>query len=158
MIGTKKVYAILAIDGNNGIGYQNKILFKNTMDMYIFKYFTKQIYSCVVGKTTFKDLPKIIQKTRKIYVLSKTETFDDVITIKNITDIEKIETDSIVVIGGAKIYESFAPFIDMWLITTFKSKADLVDTYLSDTVINTYSNKLKITIYEDEEIQVNLFC
>ena len=157
MLGNKKIFAILAVDLNNGIGYQNKILFRNKIDMQLFKDTTESIKYCIVGRTTYEGLPKHIQNTRNLVVLTSQE-IDGISTIKDITDIESIDTDTVIVIGGAKVYEAFAPFVDLWIVTTFKKEAELVNTYLSQFVVDTYTSKVKGLRYEDEDIVINQFC
>lgn len=160
MIFDKKVYSILAKDLNNGIGFQNEILFKNKIDMYIFKYISSSIKDCVVGKVTYEGLPTIIKKTRNLHVLTRSSIKDDLLinVLPSIENIKDINNESVVVIGGAKVYELFAPYVDVWFVTTFKKEALQVDTYLSHNVISSYENKTKTIIYEDDEMSFEVYC
>lgn len=139
------ISAILAVDENLAIGYQNKILFKNKVDMSFFKKVSTTIFNCVVGRITYESLSPHYLPNRNLIKIT---------TGVNIEDI-KNQYNDLLVIGGSQIYELFKDSVDVWYVTYFKSKAELADTYLSNTLheyILSYKNQE--ILHEDTTLKI----
>ena len=156
MAEEQKLFAIIAIDSDLGIGYKNNILFHNNIDMYVFKTYSNLINDCIVGRVTFEDLPTIIQKTRKLHVVTTNDLHNSNINVIN--NINKLEDKNYLVIGGSKIYKLFADKISTWVISTHKALAIDVDAWFDrDLYESIKSTCNSITLYEDEDIIINVY-
>jgi thymidylate synthase len=106
---------ILAIDKNNGIGYNNKLPWNIPEELKIFKQKTLNTI-LIVGRKTLESLPKL--KDRTIYCISSNITvksanevvhiFQDIKeAVKSAKYLSNISGKNIFVIGGNKIYNYF---------------------------------------------------
>lgn len=124
------LYGTVAIDENNVIGFGDKIPWKVPSDLEWFKELTLG-HTIVVGANTYKYLPRL--KNRKILVLSTklndswyNYDFDtSMATIKNENKILELRNDrKIFIAGGARVYETFLPYIDSLFVTHIKGLHD----------------------------------
>jgi len=108
-----KLKMIVAMDNKNGIGFENSIPWYYPEDLKYFSKVTKGAgnNAIVMGKNTWKSLPKHPLPGRDNLILSTSEYFegDRYKTFSNIGDLEKYcdKYDEVWVIGGADIYELF---------------------------------------------------
>lgn len=149
------IAAILAIDLNYGLGYQNNILFRDPVDMKHFRTTTCQYKNCIVGRKTADSLPQNFPG-RKLKILTRNppDSFQSPLSYKNILDC--IEDQ--IVIGGNEIYKLFKDDVDIWYLTQFKKSAELVDTYLDKSVIDLIDNTSNTTrevILENDDLIIS---
>ena len=149
-------FAIVALDLNQGIGYQNQILYHNKIDLNIFKQYSTYIQNCVVGRVTFDTLPKVLSKTRKFHIITRKEqSFDNAVCI---TNRDNLNQNKYVVVGGNEIYKMFSEDVKVWVITTHKKHANLIDTYFDNKMYEKIiSSNQSIELYEDEDILVKIY-
>lgn len=157
MLKKNKLSAIVAIDLNFGIGYKDKILFKNDMDMFVFKTYTSIVKECLVGRITFDSLPTIIQKTRNLNVLTRQDLHNSKINLIN--DVNKdLEEKHYVVIGGSKVYDLLHQDISTWIITTHKQVANNVDAWFDKKIFDYITTTCNvINLYENNEIKIDIY-
>ena len=125
--------SIVAVDKNWGIGKDNDLLISIPDDM---KHFVKKTKNKVVimGKNTLDSFPGGNPlKGRTNIVLSKKKEIDkDVILVASIEEIlkevEKYNTDDILVIGGASVYKQLLDYCSECIITQIDKSFD-ADTY-----------------------------
>jgi len=101
-----KIYLILATTTNGGIGYDNKIPWKNKTDLKYFSKLTKTGNNAVIfGKNTFLSVKKL--KDRDIFVLTKDKSIPN--SFDNLNDIlERCSNyDNVWIAGGAQLYDDF---------------------------------------------------
>ena len=128
---------IAAVDTNNGIGYNNNLLFNCKEDMQHFRNVTLG-KTIVMGRKTAQSLPRGFLPHRNNLILSsgsKQQHDIDGYFVKTTNEsIEQIVHNykDIVVIGGGSIYEQFMPHADKIYLTRFEYKADNCDTYFPD--------------------------
>lgn len=117
------LYGTIALDQNGAIGLKNKIPWKVQADLEWFKELTLG-HTIVIGANTYKYLPKL--KNRKILVLStklndswyNCDSDTSMATVKNPNKILELKSDrKIFIAGGAKIYQTFLPYIDSLFVT-----------------------------------------
>lgn len=122
--------ATVAMSLNRAIGKDGKIPWHVSDDLKWFKELTWN-KTIVIGSNTYLKLPPI--KNRKILVLSsrlndswynyKADTC--LATIKNKDEILELSKNrEIIVAGGAKVYEGFLPYIDMFYVTHINGHYD----------------------------------
>ncbi|NLP48525.1 MAG: dihydrofolate reductase [Clostridiales bacterium] len=121
--------AIVAVDKNWGIGYENNLLFNVPEDMRFFKEKTTGKL-VVMGRKTFLSLPG--QKplpNRKNIVLSRDKNFSPqgVLVLSSVEDLfeylQAYKSDDIFIIGGQSIYETMLPYCSRIYVTHFESES-----------------------------------
>lgn len=139
------MFSIVAIDQNLGIGFENKILYHNPVDMFIFKTFSMLINNCLVGRVTYETLPPSVKNLRNLIPVSRSSPV--------------VLTDQkYLVIGGSQIYSLFSNDIKVWIITTHKESSEIVDSFfckkLYESIIKDFHS---LELYEDEDILVEVY-
>lgn len=130
-----KFNIIVAVDQNNGIGYQNKLAWSNKRDLDFFRKLTtfsptEKKNSVIMGKNTFLSIGKPLPNRHNI-VISKTLINKDVCIVNNLTEALLMcqNSNEIFIIGGAMLYQEALrhPELEYIYITRLKEK------YLCDT-------------------------
>lgn len=130
--------AIMAMDENRGIGKNDKIPWYSKDDFKWFKEFTLN-KTLLVGFNTYKTLPNL--KGRKLIVLDKYRINDSFYNpaidkvVYYSSDEVAISLDEnykgeIIVIGGAKTYDKFMPYITEFYVSHINGTYD-ADTFMS---------------------------
>jgi len=125
-----KISMIVAIDENNGIGNNNKLLWHLPKDLKWMKEKTmgKVI---VMGRNSYEDIitytkGKPLPGRTNVVLSSKdpSEFNEGFIVLKTIDQVfEKFANEEkIFILGGAQIYKSFLPFADELIITHVQEK------------------------------------
>ena len=132
-----KIRIIAAIDENNGLGKDNKLLIHIPNDLRRFKELTTGGV-VIMGRKTFESLPGQKPLPNRInIVLTRGDNFyiDGCETAHSIDDVFKIlnyiksshdvwshkDEMNVYVIGGAEIYRQFLPHADELVITKIKN-------------------------------------
>ncbi|MDR3247086.1 MAG: dihydrofolate reductase [Prevotellaceae bacterium] len=116
---------IVAVDENNAIGKDNKLLWHITEDLKYFKSITNG-HPVIMGRKTFESIGKALPNRMNI-VISRNPRFvapecavvsslEDAIAVASETD------DSQFVIGGASVYEAAVRLADMIYLTVVHNK------------------------------------
>ncbi|MGL6099495.1 MAG: dihydrofolate reductase [Fusobacteriaceae bacterium] len=129
---------IVAVDLNNGIGYQNELLFRSKEDMKMFKNITTGEV-VVMGRNTWLSLPEKSRplKNRVNYVISDQDIdvsgCENTFVLRNINAVANLSSKhpgkTIFIIGGASIYRQLMPYANKLFVTHFNLEASKVDTY-----------------------------
>jgi len=133
----KKMKAILAMSENRAIGKNGALPWPSIKeDFKWFKEFTMGKI-LIVGHTTFTTLPTL--KNRNLIVLTRMvypDTYDPINNMAfcyrdkdNIVNLDSSHKGELIVIGGAKTYELFLPYITEFYVTHIKGTYD-ADTYM----------------------------
>ena len=128
------IAAIVAVDANFGIGYDNQLLESIPEDLARFKELTTG-HTVIMGRKTYDSLPKKPLPNRlNIIVTSEKQEDSEFIKYMSLQEaqeyaaINKVE-DDIFIIGGASIYEVFLPMCDEIYLTQISESHENVDTY-----------------------------
>lgn len=135
MLFGKKVVQILACGSNGELGYKGDLIWKLKKDMQHFRKVTMG-QSCLVGRKTFDDLPKL--KGRALTVVTGERTLESV--YREASDkADMLAQDQIVVIGGGEIYNILFPETDEVHLTLIHehTKADTYFRHLDDLMKDT---------------------
>lgn len=135
------ISAIVAVDKNYGIGYNNKLLCNLTEDLKHFKNLTTNNI-VVMGRKTWDSLP-MKPLPNRINVVITNSVKDNGIALNNgvifaTLDllkkyIEEIgEKYNIFVIGGSQIYKELVSYCDYIHLTRIHKSFDNVDTYFPE--------------------------
>ena len=128
------IIGIVAVDRNLAIGKGGRLPWHYSADMTFFKETT--IGSAVVmGRPTWLTLKGPL-KDRQNIVLTRDPSFDSQASLIVMQDIESVRSYAdkqdchLFVIGGAKVYESFRPHIDRWIVTEVPLAVEGPDTFM----------------------------
>lgn len=128
------VSLIVAVADNNAIGIENKLPWNHIKeDMMWFKEQTKG-KTVVMGSSTWDSLPRKPLPNRTNVVLSSRMSIPEVDLVlsgdaKTIVEQLTKTHDDIVIMGGAKVYNDFAPLVSTMYITRVHQVVE-ADTYL----------------------------
>lgn len=127
------ISAIVAVDENWGIGYQNQLLEHIPADLKHFKELTLNSM-VVMGRKTWESLPKKPLPDRFNIVISSTQQ-EDCLTfsfdsIKQWLPIMKSSNImDVFIIGGGALYKDLLPYCDKAYVTKINKSHENVDTY-----------------------------
>lgn len=150
--------AIVAVDKNWAIGYQNKLLVSIPADMRFFKQETTGKV-VVMGKRTLESFPGGRPLKNRINIcLTRDKNFmdPDAIIVHSIDEVlEKVKeynTDDVYVIGGESIYRQLLPYCSLVHVTKI-DYAYQADSYFPDL---DGMNEWEITGESDENTYYDL--
>ena len=129
------ISAIVAVDENWGIGFNNELLERIPEDLRRFKKLTDE-NTVVMGRKTWDSLPVKPLPNRFNIVISRQEQQYEPNSFTWVTTLEKcIQTmlnddiDEYFIIGGGQIYKELLPFCDRVYVTKIFKSHENVDTY-----------------------------
>lgn len=130
------ISAIVAMDENNGIGFNGQLLEKIPEDLRRFKLLTQEKI-VVMGRKTWDSLQKKPLPNRLNIIISNKIKIIDTFTISmSIEEIKsrleyasKDQDEEWFIIGGGQIYNELLSFCDRIYITKIYKKYENVDTY-----------------------------
>lgn len=128
--------AIVAVDENWAIGYENELLYHISADLKRFKELTVGNV-VVMGRKTLESLPKGKPLPNRVnIVLSRNEMKEDIIHCKDLKslgeEIAKLTDKEIYVMGGASIYEQLLPYCEAVYVTKIFDRATKADTFFEN--------------------------
>jgi dihydrofolate reductase len=128
------IIGIVAVDRQGAIGKGGKLPWHYSADMKFFKATTIG-NACVMGHNTWLTLKKPLVDRLNI-VLSRRaeiESQNSLITLRDVNSVlsmnDYLRTD-LFVIGGAKVYSSFLPYIEKWFVTEVPLTVEGADTFM----------------------------
>jgi len=156
------IIGIVAIDQNLAIGKGGKLPWHYSADMKFFKETTLG-NAVVMGRHTWLTLKKPL-KDRLNIVLSNQLNQSPPDSLVVLSDVESVLalarslTSHTFVIGGAKIYESFQPHIDKWIVTEIPLVVAGADTFMPANFLEGFEmyelrqldDGLRVKFYERE--------
>jgi dihydrofolate reductase len=154
------IIGIVAVDRHGAIGKGGKLPWHYSADMKFFKETTIG-HACVMGHNTWLTLKKPLVNRLNI-VLSRRadiEPQDSVITLRDVDSVLAVNQylrSDLFVIGGAKVYSSFLPHIEKWIVTEVPITVDGADTFMPGDYLNGFQpvssrelgEELTVRIYE----------
>ncbi|MBN2481509.1 MAG: dihydrofolate reductase [Bacteroidales bacterium] len=130
----KRFSIIVALDENNGIGRNNRLLCHIPGDLKRFRKITTD-HTVIMGRNTFLSLPGGPLRNRKNIVITdnKQEKFVGCETVYSIKEaIKKCEGHrEHFIIGGASVYRQFLPFTQKLYLTRIHKTFD-ADTFFPE--------------------------
>ena len=128
------IIGIVAVDRNGAIGKGGKLPWHYSADLKFFKKTTIG-NACVMGYTTWRTLKNPLPQRLNIVLSRKAEIppKDSLVVMRDVDSVlamEKVLTTDLFVIGGAKVYESFLPYIEKWIVTEVPLTVEGADTFV----------------------------
>ena len=153
------IIGIVAVDRNGAIGKGGKLPWHYSADMKFFKETTTG-NACVMGRNTWLTLKKPLPNRLNI-VLSRQaeiEPQDNVIVMCDVESVLSHARDlkcDLFVIGGEKVYRSFLPYIEKWIVTEVPLTVEGADAFVPENYLEGFrlSESKKI----DEDLTVSFY-
>ena len=128
----KNLALIAAVGYNNELGLDNRLLWHIPEDLTFYKKMTMG-KNIIMGRNTFESMPVNALKGRNPIVLSSKDIdrYADVICYNNIENLLRMienSSDDFMVVGGAKVYKEFLPYVDVMYLTELY-KEFIADAY-----------------------------
>ena len=153
------IIGIVAIDRNLAIGKDGRLPWHYSADMKFFKETTLG-NAVVMGRHTWLTLKKPLQDRQNIVLSRQTEipSQESLIVLPDIESVLRLArslTRHLFVIGGAKVYESFLPYIERWIVTEIPLSVAGANTFMPANFLDGFE------MYElrqlDEDLRVKFF-
>ena len=128
------IIGIVAVDRNLAIGKDGKLPWHYSADMRFFKETTIG-NAVVMGRHTWLTLKGPL-KDRQNIVLSRGDAVQPTDSLIVKRDVEGVLAFAskldchLFIIGGAKVYESFQPYIQRWIVTDIPLSVEGADTFM----------------------------
>lgn len=139
------IAAIVAVDGNNGIGFDGELLERIPEDMKRFRALTEDNI-VIMGRKTWDSLPsQPLQNRDNLIISSKlhldySKYHDYVVGVQNMESAKfaltmlkqnylSFKGKDVFIIGGGSIYEQLLPYCDTVYMTRINVDHENVDTY-----------------------------
>ncbi len=152
------IIGIVAIDRNFAIGKGGKLPWHYSADMKFFKQTTIG-NAVVMGRRTWLTLNKPLKDRANIVLSSRPNvSTDSVVTLPDVESVLALArslTRDLFVIGGAKVYRTFLPHIERWIVTEVPLSVEGADTFMPANFLEGFE------MYElrqiDEGLRVKLY-
>ena len=156
------IIGIVAIDRNLAIGKGGKLPWHYSADMKFFKETTIG-NAVVMGRHTWLTLKGPLPDRRNI-VLSRDQNLsanDSIVVmsdVESVLDFARKQEDHLFVIGGAKVYRTFLPHIQRWIVTEVPLVVEGADTFMPSNFLDGFElyelrqldEGLRVKFYERE--------
>jgi len=152
------VVGIVAVDRNLAIGKGGKLPWHYSADMKFFKETTIG-NTVVMGRRTWLTLKKPLPDRQNI-VLSHDQNLANeslivMSDVESVLDFARQQEGHLIVMGGAKVYESFLPHIQRWIVTEVPLAVEGADTFMPSNFLDGFD------LYElrqlDEGLRVKFY-
>ncbi len=115
------IIGIVAVDRNGAIGKDGKLPWHYSADMKHFKETTTG-HACVMGYRTWQTLKKPLPNRLNIILSrqSEVEPQNSVVVCSDVPSVLSLARGlkcDLFIIGGEKVYRSFLPHIEKWIVT-----------------------------------------
>ncbi|MEP6718382.1 MAG: dihydrofolate reductase [bacterium] len=153
------IIGIVAIDRNGAIGKGGKLPWHYSADMKFFKQ-TTMGNGCVMGYNTWRTLKNPLPQRLNIVLSRKAEIppQESLVVMRDVDSVlamAKVLTTDLFVIGGAKVYQSFLPYIEKWIVTEVPLEVEGADTFIPPNYLKGFI--LLGTEQLDEGLTVNSY-
>jgi dihydrofolate reductase len=142
---------IAAIGKNNELGKNNGLIWRLPNDLKFFKETTTG-KTIIMGRKTFKSLPKMLPNRKHIVMSNSNETFNEEVTVCNSIEktLEEIKKyDEVFIIGGESIYAQFLPYANKIYLTEINAEDNTADVYFPKFDKNEWNKTILATNNDD---------
>jgi dihydrofolate reductase len=153
------IIGIVAVDRNGAIGKGGKLPWHYSADMKFFKETTTG-HACVMGYRTWQTLKNPLSNRLNIILSRQAEitTQPSVRVLRSVASVLSMVKDlscDLFVIGGEKVYQSFLPYIEKWIVTEVPLTVEGADTFVPENYLDGFTlsetkkigEKLTVSVY-----------
>src|SRR2546425_5883231 len=153
------IIGIVAVDRNLAIGKNGKLPWHYSADMKFFKETTIG-NAVVMGRRTWLTLKGPLPDRQNIVLsrdqsLAASETLIVLSDVESVLDFARQQEGHLFVIGGAKVYESFLPHIQRWIVTEVPLTVEGADTFMPENFLDGF--ELYEILQLDEALRVKFY-
>lgn len=154
----KNLTAIVALNEQGAIGVQNRLPWRVRSDLRFFRAQTENNV-VIMGRRTFDSLGKPLPNRKNIVVTHGFSMFpssDDCRAAGSIGEALalaenwRLRRQEVFVVGGASMYEQFAPYLDRYLITEVQKSVPEADTFFDRKALAPLDDWTYSTILEGQ--------
>ena len=151
------IIGIVAVDRNGAIGKGGKLPWHYSADMKHFKETTTG-HACVMGYRTWLTLKQPLPNRLNIILSrqSEVEPQDSVIIRRDVPSVLSLARDlkcDLFVIGGEKVYRSFLPYIEKWIVTEVPLTVEDADAFVPENYLEGFKPASSKEIGDDLRVQ-----
>jgi len=156
------IIGIVAVDRRLAIGKGGRLPWHYSADMKFFKETTTG-NAVVMGRRTWLTLKGPLKDRQNIVLTRETdiEPRDSLIVLRDIESVLSFAKDlqsHLFVIGGAKVYQSFLPHFERWIVTEVPLTVEGADTFMPPNFLDGFGmyelrqldEGLRVKFYERE--------
>src|SRR5438552_1028549 len=153
------IIGIVAVDRNLAIGKGGKLPWHFSADMKFFKETTIG-NAVVMGRRTWLTLKKPLKDRMNIVLSGQSNNppIDSVVVlpdVRSVLTVARSLTRDLYVIGGAKVYDAFLPYIQRWIVTDVPLTVEGADTFMPTNFLEGFE------LFEmrqlDEDVRVKFY-
>jgi len=147
------IIGIVAVDRNGAIGKGGRLPWHYSADIKFFKETTTG-HACVMGHRTWLTLKKPLPHRLNIVLSKQSEVQpqEDVIVRRDLESVLSLKLkpeQHLFVIGGAKVYQVFLPYIERWIVTEVPLTVEDADTFMPSNYLEGFE-AYKLRQLEDD--------
>lgn len=145
---------VAAIDENNALGYDNKLLCHLPIDLKHFKTVTLN-KPIVMGRKTFESIGKPLPQRLNIVITSKKISQPDIVTVPSLAEALKLCADSpeIMIIGGGQVFADAISMADNLYLTRIHHKFPNADVFFPKIDFNKWRKVTSVKYLKDDRHQ-----
>ncbi len=136
------IIGIVAISKNYAIGKDGKLPWHYSADLRFFKEMTTG-KTIVMGANTWRPIGKPLpNRLNVVLTRSDIETPTEVKKLRSVNEVLELSrtlTNDVFIIGGAKVFESFADVIEKWIVTYIPETIDGADTFMPENFLGGFT-------------------
>jgi dihydrofolate reductase len=154
------IIGIVAVDRNGAIGKGGRLPWHYSADMKFFRETTTG-NTCVMGHKTWLTLGRPLKDRLNIVLTrqSEIEPHDLLIPLRDersVLLLSRYLAGDLFVIGGARVYETFVPYIEKWIVTEVPVVVKDADTFVPEGYLEGFEktgsrqldDELVVKVYE----------
>lgn len=151
------IIGIVAISKNYAIGKNGKLPWHYSADLKFFKETTTG-NAVVMGSNTWQSIGKPLPNRLNV-VLSRSDNIEappevmKLISVDEVIELSKLLVKDIFIIGGAKIFESFADLIEKWIVTFVPETVEGADTFMPQNFLDGFEVEETKDLADDLEVK-----
>ncbi len=149
---------VVAMDQENGIGFQNSLLWHLPADLKRFKAITSG-HPVIMGRKTYESIGKPLPNRTNIVISQRKDWFQEGIlivgSIKEALKFAKKIDEDIFIIGGGKIYEQTLDLTDKLEVTRVETACP-ADTFFPKIDMNIWQMTDEVKMFRDEKNQFDM--
>ncbi len=153
------IIGIVAVDKNGAIGKGGRLPWHYSADMKFFRETTTG-NACVMGHRTWLTLGKPLKDRLNIVLSRQSEidlhdSFIPLRDARHVLALNKYLEGDLFIIGGARIYETFVPYIEKWIVTEVPLAVQGADAFMPMDYLDGFKNVGSRKL--DEELVVKFY-
>lgn len=152
------IIGIVAVDKEGAIGKGGKLPWHYSADMKFFRE-TTMGNACVMGSRTWKSLKQPLKKRLNI-VLSRQgdagllESDVALRSVESVLSLNRYLNCDLFVIGGEKVYESFLPHIERWIVTEVPLVVEDADAFIPRDYLQGFVKARSLQLEQDLVVSI----